>query len=563
MIRALAVLALLAGCGGDDRFMIVTVDVRPAVHLATKLEVTLTSGGSTSIDTRALGDNQFPVTFAVATTDHTGDLDIHVRALDASDNVVGAGDTSTPIDAATASVTLDGADFVVNSDVTGDQFLTDDFEAAGLQLAASSDGTWMVTFRDGCNNTSSCDIFGRRFDETGLPLTSAVASNALAFPVTTTETMPGSQPTIATAGGKTLVFWDYADTVGTATGVACRAFDSSGNAIPGQLSLIAEAADVVAATPLSSGNFALSWNLSTSPYVIHTMIAKPDCTTTAASPAVVSTDTGSSSGAHRAHLAANGSTILYAWTVDVTGFFGGDVHIRAAGLTGQFAIPDTVLAMHATDSEIDYVRVAPLGSGFAVLLRWGTPSGSGTGKIELYRVATDGTISASPTLISNQTGADIFSDESFGVATRSDGALMVVWQQCPSGSGSCDVYGRVVRPSGVPVGDPFQIPTTTMNDQTRPSVAPLPDAFVVAWNDASGTGADPAGFAVRARVIYPRYDDASSVLGALCGGTLPACEKDLVCASGSDSMQRCYAACMSGGCPEGGTCDQATQACTF
>ena len=75
------------------------------------------------------------------------------------------------------------------------------------------------------------------------------------------------------------VFWDYADTVGGGTGIACRAFDSRGAASPGQLAPVTtETTDVVTAAALPSGNYALTWQTFTTNEVIHSIIVKPDCT---------------------------------------------------------------------------------------------------------------------------------------------------------------------------------------------------------------------------------------------------------------------------------------------
>ena len=135
-----------------------------------------------------------------------------------------------------------------------------------------------------------------------------------------------------------------------------------------------------------------------------------------------------------------------------------------------------------------------------------------------------------------------------------------MWHACgANGDGQgCGVFARVLRPSGAPVRDVFGLATTTISDQTNPSAAALPGAFAVAWGDTSAMAPDTAGSAVRARVIYPPYDDASGVLGAPCGGTSDAaCTSPLVCAAGTDGS-RCYEACASGSrCPDGGTCAQA------
>jgi hypothetical protein len=129
------------------------------------------------------------------------------------------------------------------------------------------------------------------------------------------------------------------------------------------------------------------------------------------------------------------------------------------------------------------------------------------------------------------------------------------------------VYGRILRPSGAAVGDPYVIATSTGSDQVNPSIVALDNmSFVSAWNDSSGLDPDPAGSAVRARILYPPYDDARGVHGALCGGDKPSCNDGLACAMGTDGSARCYTTCTPPSCPGGGTCstvDPITSACTF
>ena len=560
-MRALIVLCGLAGCT-DGTYIVITVDKRPAVHDAAKFSVTLTNEGSMRTDALPLNGDAFPLTFSVSAPGRTGDLGITIDALDANNLLVGRGATSTALDVPTAALILDSADFVVNTDVANDQFLSDDFEAAGLQLAASTDGTWIATFRD--MPCSSCNIYGRRFDASGTAITSAVAASTNAFTLTTTLTQITAQVAVAAGSGKILAFWDFADTVGTGQGVACRALDMTGAALPSQLPIATDVGtDVVSATALSNGNYAVAWNAPIAGGLsqIRTIIARPDCTTVIANPVAISASSGTL-GARRAHVTANMANVFYAWIVDNK-----DVHVRGANNGAGFptGANDVTFLPHTATQQVDHVRVAPLGTGFAVVVRWSTSTGTGPGKIELYRSTPLGVMTGGPTLVTDKSGSDFLSDKAFGVATRSDGALMVVWHQCEAGGGSCDVFGRVLRPSGVPVGDPFALATTTQNDQINPSVVAIgADAFVASWNDASAQVPDPAGTAVRARVIYPVYDQAAGVLGARCGGSSAACKTGLTCAMGSEGDQRCYQSCdpaVPPVCPNGGTCTSG--ACTF
>jgi hypothetical protein len=495
-MRALWIMLLVAGCT-DDKYLIVTVNAKPAVTGADSLVVTLTNSGTSRMDTLPLGGHMFPVTFSVTTPGRTGQLDINVEAQTADMAVVGRGSGSLTIGATDAAVTLDTTDFVVNTDYAMDQFLNEDFETSGFQVSSTMDGHWTVGFRDSCN-AGACTIFGRTFDQDGRPSNTAAAAGTNAYSFSSTLTQQGSMPAVAASGNSTLAFWDNIDpTTFSALGVACRSIDPMGTLIDGQLTVATDAADTVGATALSNGNLAVTWQL-TGPDAIRAVIVKPDCT--ALGPVVtVSTTAGQLSGPHRAAAGANGSSVLYAWIQD------GDVHTRLgnnANLTGN----DTTLIPHQGTLEVQAVRVAPMGTGFGVAVRWANNNGTGPGKIELYQVSSTGTLVGGAQLVTDQSLSDFASGEqSFGIATNAAGRTLIVWHVCDStgATGTCDVFGRLAHADGTMDGDVFGIPTTTAGDQTGPSVAALPDGFAVAWTDTSHVAPDTQGSAVRARILYP------------------------------------------------------------
>ncbi len=512
-MRAWILALVLAGCGGDT-YLVVTVDARPAVHDAATLTVSLTNSGTTLMRQLQLGSRAFPVKFSVDAPDRSGELDVAVEATDANGTPVGAGTTTTTVGASSAELMLDTTDFVVNSEYVMDQFLTQDYDydTHGLQLAATTDGQWTAAFRDNCNGGSSCNISARRFDTHGVPVKTAAGAGTNSFLLTTNLTQVFSEAAIASSGTTTIATWNFADTVGTGTGVACRALDDMGNESSGQLSLSIDNASVVSVSPLSNGNFAVAWEIGIAPNAaIRSIIAKADCTTLTPNPLPVSTTPGTAQGPQSAHVAANADKIMYAWITD------NDVYVRAGTNTGPSGTADTKLLPHDASYLAVAVRLAPLGTGFALVVRWVNPMTSGPGKIELFPITTGGQLTGAPqTLITDQSNSDYLGGvHAPGVASRaSDGALLVVWHQCDAqGSvGSCDVYGRMVRPNATTSGPPFVIPTTTIADQTSPSAVALPDgSFAVAWNDQSHTGVDTSGYAVRARIIYPAYDPTGSM----------------------------------------------------
>ncbi len=561
-MRALAVTVGIAGvvaCAAPPpKQQIVTVAARDTVHDAKTLHVTLSNSGGTVSQDLDLGSHAFPVTFGVEATGRTGDLGIAVNALDANQLVVGLGTATAAIDDPTTSVMLEGADFVVNTDFADDQELDGDFEANGYQLAASADGTWFASYHGAC--TDPCHMFGRRFDASGKAVESAAAASSNAFPITTTLSAGSPNTAIVANGAKTAAFWDFNDSVAATQGVACRTFDPQGTALPSQAVIAMDTStDVVAATALSNSNFAVSWVAFTTTSVIRGAVARPDCSVSAGPFTVNTTTTGS---IHRPTVSASGNVIMYAWIVD------GNVRFRTATNGGLFGASDAVMFAATATESVEHVRLAPYGAGFAVAVRWAPTSAAGQSRIEIYLADNTGKITLGPSVLTTATNPQFEQPDSFGMSTRPDGAIMVVWHEChDNGDGNgCGVFGRLVRPTLAPVGDRLTIPTTTMGDQTGPSVTGLAKAFAVAWTDKSGAEPDHSGLAARARVISPPYDDASAILGGTCSASV-ACGAMRTCATGTDSVPRCYETCTPPTCPHGGHCtlglDGATSGCAF
>jgi hypothetical protein len=495
-MRALALVLVVAGCT-NGTYLVVTVDARPAVQGADSLVITLTNAGTSRMDTLSLAGHVFPVTFSVSAPGRTGELDIKVEADTTDMLVVGRGSASATIGASETSVMLETTDFVVNTDYAMDQFLDEDYEANGFQLAATSDGHWTAGFRDGCP-TNTCTIYGRSFDTNGVPATTTAAAGTNAFSFTTTMTTTASTPALAASGTTTFAFWDYfTPGGGSDEGVACRSLDASGNLTPGQMAITTEEADVVAASPLANGNLAVTWQVYLPTYGIHSAIVQPDCTAIGSAVAVSTTVGTDMVSPGRADVAANGGAVLYSWVQD------GGVHIRIGNNTSIMGA-DTLLVPVRGTSAVTAARLAPMGSGFALGVRWADNSGTAPGKIELYQVSATGSLVGPAQLITDQSRSDFPSGEmSFGMATNGAGVTMIAWHVCDTSGSSCDVFGQFANADGTLNGSNFMVPTTTLGDQTGPSVVGLPTAFAVAWTDSSHAAPDTDGTAVRARIVYP------------------------------------------------------------
>jgi len=517
MRAAVVSLALLGGCASSTDYVVVEVDARAAVQSARTISVALANAGTTRMDSLALGGRDFPVTFSISSPGRTGELAITVDALDDAGLIVGHGAATTTVEASTAGVMLDSTDFVVNTDFAGDQFPSTDFEAAGFQLAALPDGTWTAAFRDACPS-NACSLFARRFDRRGKPVSTQAAAGTNGFVVTSKPTTLASTPAIASSQTATIAAWDYFDTgSATTSGVACRAINADGSLGPDQVSITtdpAESADVVSAAATAGGNFVVTWKTITSGGLdaIRMATVKPDCSLVGAVQTVAAGATATDV-LHRGSVAAGADHVVFAWITN------GDLHTRLASPAGALSAPDVALIKQTATEQVEHARIAALaGGGFALAVRWTTKSATtGTSHLDLFRISTDGALVGAAVLVTDKTGNDFDSSESFGMASRSDATttpadeqVMVVWHNCGTlGDGSlCGVFGRLLRhdttsDSFTPLGDAAVLSTTTAGDQKLPSVVGLPDAFVALWSDTSGKPPDTAGQSVRARIVYP------------------------------------------------------------
>lgn len=502
MLRTLWLLPLaLAGCSSDERYIVVTVNARAAVHDVDLLRVTLSNAGSMRTEDIPLGSASFPATFSISPEERTGELGLAIEAFDRDGMLVARGTALGSIDAAAAEVLVEPTDFVVNTDYAQDQESVNYFAASGLQLAAMPNGTWISAYNTACS--TPCNVFARRFDPTGRPATSAIAAGTGGFPISTklTSSLYGT-PGVAANANNILIAWTYRDAVATTPtyGIECRGLDANGAATSAQVQVAADTfPNVVAVTALPTGNFALAWDGAVgTDDLIRTAVVRPDCTPVAAPTAA--SPTGTATIPSRGHVAANASNILYAW------FLSGSIRVRAARLDGTYVAADSELLAKTATEQVEHIRLAPFGTGFAAVVRWAQLTTPGPGRIDLYRVSSTGSLMGPPIPVSTRSGADFDSKQAFGVATGRDGSLLVVWHAClDKGDGSgCGVFGRLIRPTGEPAGPEFVIPTTTMGDQELPSAVALPDgSFAVTWTDGSMAAPDTSGTAVRARIIYP------------------------------------------------------------
>jgi hypothetical protein len=500
--RALAVGVCIAtgACSNSapkTDYLLVTVNARPAVHDAAAISVTLANAGTMRTDTLMLAGKSFPVTFSVSAPGRTGDLAISVDATDTGGLVVGHGSAMAQVASPTADVLLDSTDFVVNTDYAGDQFPSDGFQTAGFQLAALPDGTWTTVFRDSCQQ-SACNVFARRFDRAGKPVTTQAAASSNAFVVTARASDNLTEPAVASSQTATVVVWNFSDS--TSNGIACRTLSAAGVLGDDQKTIITNETlpDALGVAALSTGDFLVAWNaLKSTSNPVRAALVRPDCSVSSTS--TVQNVSQDNVSADRNAVGTSDDHALITWVIN------GDLFARTASSTGTLsALPALPLISHTATDQVAQARIAAAASGgFALAVRWiSTTSETAPGKIELYQVSGGGALIGSAALITDQSGSDSL-DDGFGFASRSDGTVMAAWHVCNPNGDACTLSGRILRATGEPITDAQAIATTIGNSQKVPSVVGLQDAFAVVWSDSSMKAPDTAGQAVRARIVYP------------------------------------------------------------
>lgn len=546
-------LATTAACGGDG-VTVVTLTARPAVRAVEEVVVTLANDNATLTETFTVDGRSFPLTFSIETGGRDGDLEIHADGLDPDGLAVASGRLIVAIDGGRGDVALmlEPNDFTVNTTFVGDQALAFRADAGGRQLAVAPDGVFTVGWSDSCEVVGRCDVFGRRFSVTGEPVTTSLASSADQFNFNRTNGLIGYEPSLATnATGTTVAAWSDGDQLLAVTINA----DGASTALSETTLADATGPTTPAVATLPDGRFIVTWT-EDGP-AINTYAVKAVWLDQNGAP-VVNPVSGSTAAYTASTTALPDPTPPAMTTLGDQGAHaivwrsGANLRARFYGDNGQpRAAADVNIGSFNVD-EIGEPQVTPVGADVAVLFGRRTVGGDAdSGQLVLRRVTTAGQRPGVDAIVARD--LDV---RPSAITSRDDGAIAVVWEACTTDSdgSACGVRLQLFRPTLAAVGSPVFANSTTANTQIEASVAALPDgAFVAAWSDGSQLAPDVDGFGIRARILYPPYDDAAG-LGARCTAS-SACGEGNVCMPGSDGDVRCYRACAEDGtCPSGGSC---------
>ena len=204
----------------------------------------------------------------------------------------------------------------------------------------------------------------------------------------------------------------------------------------------------------------------------------------------------------------NGNFVVV-WT-DVNGVFSGATGVdyessgivaRLIAANGQAVGSEFVVNTTTVGAQYEPSVSGLEGGGFVVVWTDGSQTGNDTSGSAIR--GSVNAIGGYEEFLVNTTTAGNQSDAS--VTALVGGGFVVVWQdasQTGDDTSGSAVRGQIFNAHGQAVGSEFLVNTTTAGNQSDPSVTSLAGGeFVVTWEDASQTGDDTSGSAIRGQAF--------------------------------------------------------------
>jgi Ca2+-binding RTX toxin-like protein len=340
-----------------------------------------------------------------------------------------------------------GQRYTSNGSLVGDEFQinsTTSNNQSSPSVTALSDGGFVVTWQSLGQDGNGNGIYGQRYTSNGAPIGNE-------FQINSTTSNDQSSPSVtALSDGGFVVTWESQGQDGSEYGIYGRRYMSNGSPDGDEFQVNAYTLSdqrFPSVTALSDGGFVVTW-----------MSLGQD---------------GSEYGIYGRRYASN--------SVPVS--------------NQDFRINSHTLGWQASPSV-----TALSNGGFVVTWLSYGQDGSFTG-IHGQRYTSTGIPVGNEFQINSHT---LGWQSSPSVTALSDGGFVVTWRSFGQDGSGYGIYGQRYTSIGIPVGNEFQINSTTSNDQSSPSVTALSDGgFVVTWEswgqDGSGSG------------VYGRIFDAENL----------------------------------------------------
>jgi len=307
-----------------------------------------------------------------------------------------------------------------------------------------------------------------------------------------------SEPTVtALADGRFVVTWsDLSGTLGdgSLSAIHAQVFNADGSRAGAELLVNTTTLDrqfQPAATGLDGGRFVVTWSdlsKGSVDYDVRAQIFNPDGTRSGGE-FVVNTQTANSQ-VGPAITALAGGRFVATWTTHA----GNDVHAQVFNADGTRSGTEFLANSTITGGQQE-PTICTLSDGrFVIAWRHEVTLLDQDIRAQIFNA--DGSKSGAELTVDVATALDVEPS----ITALADGGFVVSWSRFSAVNSS--VQAQVFDANGAKSGADFLVNTTTAGYQYASTLAALPDGrFVAAWADASQTGADVSGAAVRAQVF--------------------------------------------------------------
>lgn len=375
-------------------------------------------------------------------------------------------------------------------------------------IAALEGGGFAVTWDEG--DTADYAVRAQVFDAQGIP----VADELL---VNTTNEERQYAPAIAalTDGGFAITWEDSSRSGGDASATAVRAqvFDKDGRPIGGEL-LVNTTTEKSQISPkisaLSDGGFVVTWmdvsatGGDTSGTAVRAQVFGSDGTALGDEILVNTTTENNQTGPQLTSLIGGGFAIT--WN-DYSEEDGGGIHdgsVRAQVFTADGTrIGNEIPVNTATYGRQLGPVITSLGDNGFLIIWYDAGNGSEEG-IRAQLFTADG-MPVGEELVISASDTRWEAAVSYEATALTNGGFVISWTARDSTGGDVSgsaVWATVFSPDGIRIKDKVLVNTTTDSNQGGGEIISLVHGgFVIAWTDASQTGDDTSGSAVRAQVF--------------------------------------------------------------
>jgi len=406
-------------------------------------------------------------------------------------------------------------EFRVNTETYSDQ--------SNSNVISLNNGGFFVTWTSYNQDGSGNGVYAQRYDSYGNAVNDEFKVNSY------TSGSQSNPNVIQLNDGSIVITWDSSNQDGSSTGVYAKRYDADGQAVFGSefkvntYTLSEQLSPSV--TALNDSGFVVTWQSDaqeeTYGYSIYAQRydvngdASGDefqvNTTTLygqSSPSVTALNDGGFVVTWQSTVLYNSSNEwdyndeIYAQRYDVNGNTSGD----------EFQVNTY------TSSDQSYPSVTALNDGgFVVTWQSDGQDGSGVG-IYAQRYDVSGDASGDEFRVNTYIS---ISQKSPSVTALNDGGFVVTWQSDGQDGDAGEIYAQRYDGNGNTSGDEFQVNTTTLYNQSYPSVTALNDGgFVVTWQSDGQDGSGVGIYAQRYDVNGNRLGDTSIVsLNKLIGTT--------------------------------------------